>query len=122
MNATVVVAENLLGYNMINLTEPAVTKIKDILAEESDPNLKLRIFVQGGGCSGFSHGFTLETEVNEDDFQVTNYGFTLLIDSISAQYLTGAKVDYKETLMGSNFAIDVPNSTGSCGCGSSFSM
>jgi iron-sulfur cluster insertion protein len=82
----------------------------------------LRIFVQGGGCSGFSHGFALETEANEDDFQVTDHGFTLLIDSISAQYLTGAKVDYKESLMGANFSIDVPNSTGSCGCGSSFSM
>jgi iron-sulfur cluster insertion protein len=107
---------------MINLTENAVNKIKGILAEENDPNLKLRIFVQGGGCSGFQHGFALETEVNEDDFQVTDYGFMLLIDSISAQYLTGAKVDYKESLMGANFAIDIPNSVGTCGCGSSFSM
>ena len=107
---------------MINLTDNAIAKITEILAEENNPLTKLRIFVQGGGCSGFSHGFALVTEVNEDDFQVTEHGFTLLIDSISAQYLTGAKVDYKETLMGSNFSIDVPNSTGSCGCGSSFSM
>lgn len=121
MNVTAAVAVNLLEYNMINLTENAITKIKDILVEEP-ADTKLRIFVQGGGCSGFSHGFSLETEVNEDDFQVTDHGFTLLIDSISAQYLTGAKVDYKESLMGSNFAIDIPNSVGSCGCGSSFSM
>ena len=106
---------------MINLTENAVAKIKEILAEEP-AGTKLRIFVQGGGCSGFQHGFTLETEVNEDDFQVEDYGFTLLIDSISSQYLTGAKVDYKESLMGSNFAIDVPNAVGTCGCGSSFAM
>jgi iron-sulfur cluster insertion protein len=107
---------------MINLTQAAIDKITAILTEENNPEIKLRIFVQGGGCSGFSHGFALETEVNEDDFQVTDHGFTLLIDSISAQYLTGAKVDYKESLMGSNFSIDVPNSTGRCGCGSSFSM
>ena len=107
---------------MINLTQAAIDKITSILTEENNPKIKLRIFVQGGGCSGFSHGFALETEVNEDDFQVTDHGFTLLIDSISAQYLTGAKVDYKESLMGSNFSIDVPNSTGRCGCGSSFSM
>lgn len=106
---------------MINLTENAVNKIKDILTEEPE-GTKLRIFVQGGGCSGFQHGFALETEVNEDDFQVTDYGFVLLIDSISAQYLAGAKVDYKESLMGANFAIDIPNSVGTCGCGSSFSM
>lgn len=107
---------------MITLTESAIAKIKDILAEENNPATKLRVFVQGGGCSGFSHGFALETETNEDDFVEVISDVSLLIDSISAQYLSGAKIDYKESLMGANFAIDIPNSTGHCGCGSSFSM
>lgn len=106
---------------MINLTENAIVKIKEILTEEP-AGTKLRVFVQGGGCSGFSHGFALETEVNDDDFVVEQHGFILLVDSISSQYLTGCKIDYKETLMGSNFSIDIPNSVGTCGCGSSFSM
>lgn len=105
---------------MLTLTENAVSKIKDLLAEESDPSLKLRIFVQGGGCSGMSYGFTFDESQNEDDFVVSESNVELLVDSMSMQYLTGAKVDYKEELMGASFVIDNPNAQTSCGCGSSF--
>lgn len=105
---------------MLILTENAVSKIKELLAEENDPSLKLRIFVQGGGCSGMSYGFTFDESQNEDDFVVSESTVELLVDSMSMQYLTGAKVDYKEELMGAQFVIDNPNAQTSCGCGSSF--
>ncbi len=107
---------------MITLTESALAKISDILAEENNPALKLRTFVQGGGCSGFSYGFTLDEEQNEDDFIIENTGATILIDSMSMQYLQGATIDYKEEIMGSNFVINNPNATTTCGCGSSFAV
>ena len=107
---------------MIEVTESATTKIKDLLAEENNPNLKLRTFVQGGGCSGFQYGFTFDEIQNEDDFAVDCDGMTLLVDAMSMQYLTGATIDYKEELMGSSFVIQNPNATGQCGCGSSFSV
>lgn len=107
---------------MINMTESTVTKIKDLLLEENNNNLKLRIFVQGGGCSGMSYGFTFDEEQNEDDFAVDKDGVTLLIDSISSQYLTNATIDYKESLMGAGFSINNPQAETSCGCGSSFSV
>ena len=107
---------------MITITDSAILKIADILAEENNPNLMLRTFVQGGGCSGFSYGFTLDEEKNEDDFVIKKPGMTMLVDAISMQYLQGAKVDYKEELMGSNFVIDNPNAQSTCGCGSSFSV
>lgn len=106
---------------MITLTENAVVKIKELLAEENNPNIKLRTFVQGGGCSGFQYGFTFDEEQNEDDFVISEGGVELLVDSMSAQYLQGAKIDYKEELMGSSFSIDNPNAQTTCGCGSSFS-
>ena len=106
----------------ITLTNSAILKIADILAEENDSNLMLRTFVQGGGCSGFSYGFTLDAEQNEDDFVIKKPGMTMLIDAISMQYLQGATVDYKEELMGSNFVIKNPNASSSCGCGSSFAV
>ena len=106
---------------MINLTNSAILKIADILAEENNPQLKLRTFVQGGGCSGFSYGFTLDEEQNEDDFIIHKPGVILLVDAMSMQYLQGSTVDYKEELMGSNFVITNPNATSTCGCGSSFS-
>jgi len=106
---------------MITITENATIKLKYILAEENNPDLKLRIFVQGGGCSGMSYGFTLDEDQNEDDFTLNEDGVNILVDSMSMQYLTGAKIDYKDDLMGSNFAIDNPNAQTSCGCGSSFS-
>lgn len=106
---------------MIELTDTAVDKIRDLLAEENNPNLKLRIFVQGGGCSGMSYGFTFDEIANEDDFDLDINGVHLLVDSMSSQYLQGAKINYKEDLMGSQFAIENPNAQTTCGCGSSFS-
>lgn len=106
---------------MITLTENAISKIQELLAEENNPNLKLRTFVQGGGCSGMQYGFTFDEEQNEDDFVIEHPGAKILIDSMSMQYLGGAKIDYKEDLMGASFSIDNPNAETSCGCGSSFS-
>jgi iron-sulfur cluster insertion protein len=107
---------------MITISESAKAKIKDILLEENNPKVSLRTFVQGGGCSGFSYGFTLDEETNEDDFEIPLDGFRVLVDSMSMQYLTGAEIDYKEELMGSSFSIKNPNAVTSCGCGSSFSV
>jgi iron-sulfur cluster insertion protein len=108
--------------NILELNPSAVEKIRDILAEENNPKIKLRIFVQGGGCSGMSYGFTLDEETNEDDFTMNFDGVPLLVDSMSSQYLQGSTVDYKEDLMGSEFKIINPNAQTSCGCGSSFSV
>ena len=107
---------------MITITESAIEKIADILAEENNPNVKLRTFVQGGGCAGFSYGFTFDEEQNEDDFVIEIGDFKVLVDSMSMQYLSGAKIDFKEDLMGSNFSISNPNAQTTCGCGSSFSV
>jgi iron-sulfur cluster insertion protein len=106
----------------ITITESAQEKIADIIAEENNPNIKLRIFVQGGGCSGFQYGFTMDEDQNEDDFVVEKEKVTILVDSMSYQYLVGATVDYKEDLNGSAFTIKNPNATTTCGCGSSFSI
>ena len=106
----------------ITITQTAQDKIADLLAEENNPNLKLRTFVQGGGCSGFSYGFTLDEEMNEDDFEIPLDEFRVLVDSMSMQYLTGAEIDYKEELMGSTFSIKNPNAQTTCGCGSSFGV
>ena len=107
---------------MITITESAQAKITDILAEEDNPNIKLRMFVQGGGCSGFSYGFTLDEMKNDDDFEFEAGSTSVLVDSMSAQYLQGAEVDYVESLMGSEFKIKNPQATTTCGCGSSFSI
>ena len=107
---------------MITISESAKAKIKDILYEEGNPELALRTFVQGGGCSGFSYGFTLDSEIAEDDFEFPLDEFKLLVDSMSMQYLQGSTIDYKEELMGSNFVINNPNATSKCGCGSSFGV
>jgi iron-sulfur cluster insertion protein len=106
----------------IEITENAAAKITELLAEENNPNLKLRTFVQGGGCSGFQYGFTFDEEQAEDDFVIERPGMTLLVDSMSMQYLMGAKIDYKDELMGSSFTIVNPNAQSTCGCGSSFSV
>ena len=108
--------------NLLELKPAAIEKIRDLIAEENNPDLKLRIFVQGGGCSGFSYGFTFDEEVQEDDFDLDFSGVHLLIDSMSSQYLQGATVDYKEELMGSQFTISNPNASTTCGCGASFSV
>ena len=106
----------------VTVTESAVAKIADLLAEEGNPNLKLRTFVQGGGCSGFQYGFTFDEETNEDDFEIVKPGVSILIDAMSMQYMTGAVIDYKEDIMGSSFVIQNPNAESTCGCGSSFSV
>jgi iron-sulfur cluster insertion protein len=103
---------------MITITEQAQAKIADILAEENNAKLKVRAFVQGGGCSGFQYGFTLDEEHNEDDFEVNG----VLVDSMSMQYLQGAVIDYKDDINGSSFSISNPNAQTTCGCGSSFSV
>lgn len=105
---------------MITITDSAAIKIKDILAEENNPAIKLRVFVQGGGCSGFSYGFTLDEDQNDDDFEVDLDGVKVLIDSMSGTYLHGATIDFKDELMGSSFTINNPNAQSTCGCGSSF--
>lgn len=103
-------------------TDSAAAKVKTLVDEEGNPDLKLRVFVQGGGCSGFQYGFTFDEAVNEDDTQLTKNGVSLLIDSMSYQYLVGAEIDYKEDLEGAQFVIKNPNATTTCGCGSSFSV
>jgi iron-sulfur cluster insertion protein len=108
---------------MLELTDAAKTRIIDLLIDENNPQLKLRTFVQGGGCSGFSYGFTFDEEVNEDDFEFpVDEKFKVLVDAMSMQYLQGATIDYKEEIMGSQFVIKNPNASSSCGCGSSFSV
>jgi iron-sulfur cluster insertion protein len=102
-------------------TDAAAAKVADLIAEEGNPELKLRVFVQGGGCSGFQYGFTFDDAVNEDDTLFEKNGVTLLVDSMSFQYLVGAEIDYKEDINGSQFVIKNPNATTTCGCGSSFS-
>ena len=107
---------------LVTMAPGAIAKIKELMAEENTPNLKLRMFVSGGGCSGMQYGFTFEEEANEDDFNLEFDGVTLLIDSMSSQYLHGAEVDYTESLQGSQFSIKNPNAQTTCGCGSSFSV
>ena len=108
---------------MVEITDAAKTRIIDLLIDENNPKLKLRTFVQGGGCSGFSYGFTFDEEVNEDDFEFpVDEKFKVLVDAMSMQYLQGATIDYKEEIMGSQFVIKNPNASSSCGCGSSFSV
>ena len=102
-------------------TDSAAAKVADLIAEEGNTDLKLRVFVQGGGCSGFQYGFTFDEAVNKDDTTFEKNGVTLLVDSMSFQYLVGAEIDYKEDINGSQFVIKNPNATTTCGCGSSFS-
>jgi iron-sulfur cluster insertion protein len=105
----------------ILFTDSAANKVKELIEEEGNPGLKLRVFVTGGGCSGFQYGFTFDEETNEDDTTMEKNGVTLLIDPMSYQYLVGAEIDYSEGLEGSQFVIRNPNATSTCGCGSSFS-
>ncbi len=105
----------------ILFTDSAANKVKELIEEEGNPGLKLRVFVTGGGCSGFQYGFTFDEEVADDDTTMEKNGVTLLIDPMSYQYLVGAEIDYSEGLEGSQFVIRNPNATSTCGCGSSFS-
>ena len=106
----------------IHFTDSAAAKVADLIAEEGNPDLKLRVFVQGGGCSGFQYGFTFDEITNDDDTTMTKNGVSLLIDAMSYQYLVGAEIDYKEDLQGAQFVIKNPNASTTCGCGSSFSV
>ncbi|MEY4429549.1 MAG: hypothetical protein RLZZ182_2238 [Pseudomonadota bacterium] len=106
----------------IVFTDAAASKVAELVAEEGNPDLKLRVFVQGGGCSGFQYGFTFDEIQNEDDTPMSKNGVTLLIDAMSLQYLIGAEIDYKDDLEGAQFVIRNPNATTTCGCGSSFSV
>jgi iron-sulfur cluster insertion protein len=105
----------------LNFTDSAAAKVKQLIEEEGIPGLKLRVFVSGGGCSGFQYGFTFDETTNEDDTTVEKNGVALLIDPMSFQYLAGSEIDYQEGLRGSQFVIKNPNATTTCGCGSSFS-
>jgi iron-sulfur cluster insertion protein len=105
----------------VNFTDAAAHKVSTLIEEEGNDQLKLRVFITGGGCSGFQYGFTFEEEVNEADTQVEKAGVTLLIDPASYQYLVGAEIDYSDNVEGSQFVIRNPNATTTCGCGSSFS-
>ena len=106
----------------MNLTISATDKLRDILAEENNPNIKLRVFVQGGGCSGFSYGFTFDEVQAEDDFDFVAEDVKVLVDAMSMQYLQGSDIDYKEDAMGASFVINNPQAASTCGCGSSFSV
>jgi iron-sulfur cluster insertion protein len=103
-------------------TSSAAAKVRELLDEESNPGLKLRVFVTGGGCSGFKYGFTFDENVEDGDLQVENGGVTLLVDPMSLQYLSGAEIDYKDDVNGAQFVIRNPMATTTCGCGSSFSV
>ena len=106
----------------IVFTDAAAVKVKELIEDEGNPALKLRVFVSGGGCSGFQYGFTFDETSADEDTVVENCGVSLLVDPMSFQYLTGAEIDYQEGLEGARFVIKNPNATSTCGCGSSFSM
>ena len=106
----------------ITLTDNAAKKVLALINEEGNPDLKLRVFVTGGGCSGFQYGFSFDENVNEDDTVIRQNGAELLVDSLSFQYLVGSRVDYKEGLEGSRFTVENPLATTTCGCGMSFSI
>ena len=106
----------------LTFTSSAANMVRSLIEEEQNDNLKLRVFIKGGGCSGFSYGFTFDEDVAEDDTVVENSGVTLVVDPMSFQYLVGAEVDYKEGLQGSQFMVKNPNAATTCGCGSSFSI
>ncbi len=106
----------------MKITRNAIEKITELVAEENNPDLKLRIFVQGGGCAGFSYGFTFDQEQNNDDFEFAEDSVKILVDAMSMQYLEGAEIDFKDDIMGSSFVINNPNASSTCGCGSSFSI
>ena len=105
----------------MTFSDAAAAKVRALIKEENE-NLKLRVFVTGGGCSGFEYGFTFDEDIEEDDTRIDNDGVALLIDALSYQYLVGSVIDYKEDLQGSRFTVENPNATTTCGCGNSFSL
>ena len=106
----------------LTFSDVAANKVKALIAEEENPELKLRVYITGGGCSGFQYGFTFDEKVNEGDTTIENSGVTLVVDPMSLQYLIGGTVDYTEGLEGSRFFVNNPNATTTCGCGASFSV
>ena len=106
----------------LTFTDAAAQKVKSLITEEENPALKLRVYITGGGCSGFQYGFTFDEKVNEGDLTVENAGVQLVIDPMSLQYLIGGTIDYTEGLEGSRFVVNNPNASSTCGCGSSFSI
>ena len=106
----------------MTFTDSAARKVKALIAEEENDNLKLRVFVTGGGCSGFEYGFTFDEDLEEDDTTVENHGVKLVVDSLSYQYLVGAEIDFREDLQGSRFIVTNPNAATTCGCGNSFAI
>lgn len=110
------------GEQALKFTDAAAQKVGQLIEQEGNPELKLRVYIQGGGCSGFQYGFTFDEETQEGDTSIENLGVTLLVDPMSVQYLTGAEIDYREDLTGAQFIIRNPNATTTCGCGSSFSV
>jgi iron-sulfur cluster insertion protein len=110
------------GADAIRITDTVVAKVAEMLADEGDENLQLRIFVTGGGCSGFQYGFAFDDEVKEDDVRVERGAIKVVVDAMSLQYLVGAEIDYEDKLEGARFVIRNPNASSTCGCGSSFSV
>lgn len=110
------------GEAPLQFTAAAAHKVHELIAEEGNPALKLRAYISGGGCSGFQYGFTFDDQQADDDLALTREGVTLLVDPLSLQYLSGAEIDYAETLSGAQFVIRNPNARSTCGCGSSFAM
>lgn len=108
--------------DQISITNSVIERVSTLLTEENDPGLRLRVFVSGGGCSGFQYGFTFDKEQNDDDFEIVKEGVTFLIDAMSMQYLSGATIDFQDDLNGSQFVISNPAASSTCGCGSSFSV
>ncbi len=106
----------------LNFSAAAAAKVSELIAEEGNPNLKLRLYVTGGGCSGFQYGFAFDDQLNDDDTRIDRDGVTMVVDAMSLQYLVGADIDYEDGLEGSRFVIHNPNAQTTCGCGSSFSM
>ncbi len=112
----------VVGAPSVGFSDAAAEKLKSLIEKEKNQNLKLRVFVNGGGCSGFQYGFEFDENVRDDDIKVEKAGVMMVVDPMSAQYLAGATVDYEESLEGSRFVIDNPNATSTCGCGASFSI
>ncbi|AKH88238.1 iron-sulfur cluster insertion protein ErpA [Edwardsiella tarda] len=106
----------------LQFTDAAANKVKSLVADEDNPNLKLRVYITGGGCSGFQYGFTFDDKINDGDMTIENQGVALVVDAMSLQYLVGGSVDYTEGLEGSRFIVNNPNAKTTCGCGSSFSI
>lgn len=120
--STITLEETSTARSPLNFTDNAAGKVKALIEEEDNQELKLRVFVSGGGCSGFQYGFTFDETVNEDDFVMEKQGVKLLVDSMSFQYLVGAEIDYQENAQGAQFVIKNPSAASTCGCGSSFSV